>query len=252
MCCFSGPVDRVSATQIFARFKDRERQFVVYSMTLATKSDVAMILPIPVKAGTDEEGVSFISLEAYPEFFEEMEAGFPKPKPAGGVSRGAIPPSSAVPESKLKVLSVGKFEASFVPTFKDFSRLDDRFKLPSGTWEKLGDYAKFGFAVFKLKPGEQKVHPMAFEFPTATPSYLFFPTVHVHDGKVHGTAGFDHTLYAQFDHLHADANRMQWRESAFLASAFMNVGKAKSVINEREHAYKLTLRGRLKNADTIV
>lgn len=252
MCCFSGPVDRVSATQIFARFKDRESQFVVYSMTLAAKSEVAMILPIPVKAGSSEEAVKFISLEDYATFFEDMKKGFPIPMSAGAKSRGTPPPNAALPDSKLKVVSVGKFEASFVPTVKDFSRLDDRFKLPTGTWEKLGDYAKFGFAVFQLKPGEQTVHPMAFAFPSATPGYLFFPTVHVHDGKVHGTAGFDHTLYAQFDHLRSEANRMRWQESPTLAGAFMNAAKSKEIINEREHAYKLTLRGRLKNVDTVI
>lgn len=252
MCCFSGPVERVSATQVFARFKDRENQFVVYSMTLATKADVAMILPLPVKADSGEEALKFISLEGYEGFFGDLGKGFPRPKAAGGITRGLPPPTAAIPDKQLKVVSVGKFEASFVPTVKDFSRLDERFKLPAGTWEKLGDYAKYGFAVFKLKSGEQTVHPMAFEFPTAMPSYLFFPTVHVHDGKVHGTAGFDHTLYAQFDQVHADANRMRWQESAFLASGFMDVSKSKSIVNEKEHAYKLTLRGRQKNADTIV
>lgn len=252
MCCFSGPVDRVSATQIFARLKDASNQFVVYSMTLASKTELAMILPIPVKPGSGEDAVKFISLEEYPTFFSDMAMGFPVPRAVAGGSRKMPPPSKAVDSAPLKVVTVGKFEASFVPKVADFSRLDERFKLPSGTWEKLGDYAKFGFAVFKLKAGEQSVHPMAFEFPTALPSKLFFPTVHVHDGKVHGTAGFDHMLYAQFDHVHAEANRMKWEESPRLAGAFMNVEKSKKIMNEREHAYKLTLRGRLKNTDTII
>ena len=55
MCCFSGPVDRVAGTQIFARLKDEANQFVVYSMTLSSKSEVAMILPIPVKPGSGED-----------------------------------------------------------------------------------------------------------------------------------------------------------------------------------------------------
>ena len=252
MCCFSGHVDRVAGTQIFARLKEEATQFVVYSMTLSSKSEVAMILPIPVKPGSGEDAVKFISLEEYPDFFGDLNLGFPVPPPPGGISRSANAPK-ALPDSKpLKVVSVGKFEASFVPTVKDFARLDDRFKLPSGTWEKLGDYAKFGFAVFKLKAGEQTIHPMAFEFPTALPSKLFFPTVHVHDGKVHETAGFDHTLFAQFDFVHPEANRMKWRESPKLAGAFMKIDKCQKIVNEREHGYKLTLRGRLKNADTLV
>lgn len=252
MCCFSGAVERVAGTEIFARLKDAENQFVVYSMTLASKSEVAMILPIPVKAGSGEDAVNFISLEKYPDFFVDMTLGFPVPPPPGPVSRSANAPKPLPDSAPLKVVSVGNFEASYVPTVKDFSRLDDRFKLPVGTWEKLGDYAKYGFAVFKLKAGEQKIHPMAFEFPTALPGTLFFPTVHVHDGKVHETAGFDHNLYAQFDHLHSDADRMKWRESPKLAGAFMKMDRCQKIVNEREHGYKLSLRGRLKNRDTLV
>jgi hypothetical protein len=37
--------------------------------------------------------------------------------------------------SKLEVIQVGDFEASFVPTVKDFSRLDERFRLPSAVWD---------------------------------------------------------------------------------------------------------------------
>jgi hypothetical protein len=40
-------------------------------------------------------------------------------------------------------------------------------RLPEGVWAKLPGYADFGFAVFKLKPGNAQVHPMAFSFPAA-------------------------------------------------------------------------------------
>ena len=83
-----------------------------------------------------------------------------------------------------------------MPTVKDFARLDERFKLPPSTWDDLPGYKDYGFAVFKLKKGEQKVHPMAFEFPRGDTRKLFFPTVHIHDGKVHQTAGFDHACTA--------------------------------------------------------
>ena len=90
--------------------------------------------------------------------------------------------------------------ASFVPAIKDFARLDKQFRLPDSVWEKLPLYKEFGFAVFKLKKpekGEQKVHPMAFEFPRASKNILFFPTVHIHDGTVPAKARFDHSLFAR-------------------------------------------------------
>jgi len=51
-----------------------------------------------------------------------------------------------------------------------------------------------------------------------------------HDGQVHETADFDHTLFCQphgEDHLALGGN---WAESARLASSFMQVGRAKGLV----------------------
>ena len=50
MCCFSGPVDDVAATRIFARMVGSDRQLIAYEMQLAAAAPVAMILPIPAPA----------------------------------------------------------------------------------------------------------------------------------------------------------------------------------------------------------
>src|ERR1041384_5622849 len=78
MCCFSRPVKSVSATNIFARMGKDHRQFLVYSMRVDAKEDLAMVLPIPVRKGSDEAAVRFINLEKYPEFFSALESGIPK------------------------------------------------------------------------------------------------------------------------------------------------------------------------------
>src|ERR1051325_5229800 len=83
MCCFSGSVRSVSATSIFARPGEGGRQFVAYSMTIDMESSLAMVLPIPVKKGADEKAVRFINLEKYPNFFGDLDAGFPKPDTKG-------------------------------------------------------------------------------------------------------------------------------------------------------------------------
>jgi hypothetical protein len=46
----------------------------------------------------------------------------------------------------IEVKSVGAFDASYVPTIADFSRLDARFQIPAGTWAKLGGYRRFGLS----------------------------------------------------------------------------------------------------------
>ncbi|MAB88916.1 MAG: hypothetical protein CMJ90_05605, partial [Planctomycetes bacterium] len=174
MCCFSGPVDRVAETNIFARESRKGHQFIVYSMTLETSADVAMILPLPVPVGSGEKAVTFINLEEYNGFFADAHRGFPRPRSKSATDLRAVRPS----EQQLEVVSVGSFEASFVPTVADFARLDKRFRLPDGTFEKLPGYRDWGFAVFKLKKGKKKIHPMALEMPTRWPKKLFFPTVH--------------------------------------------------------------------------
>lgn len=251
MCCFSRPVEHVSQTKVFARPSSKGRQYVVYSMTIDAKEDLAMVLPIPVPAKSPDDAVKFINLEKYPEFFTDMKKGFPQPK---AESRGHSLSKSAAGGvgTVIEVVQVGSFEASFVPSVADFARLDERFRLPPGTWEALPQYKKFGFAVFKLKEGHKKIHPMAFDFPQADPSKLFFPTVHIHDGKVHDKADFDHDLYCQVPESHTKRPLLQWRESSGPASHFMDAAKTEKIVDPEAHVYLKVITGMQKNADTLV
>jgi hypothetical protein len=251
MCCFSKPVKVVKATNIFARSATGGRQYVVYSMTVQAKENMAMILPLPVKKGAGDDAVEFINLKEYPEFFDHLRIGFPERLQGEGLrSPGLQSKSEAAP---LEVHEVGDFEASFVPTVKDFVRLDERFRLPEGTWEKLPQYKSYGFAVFKLKEvaDPKKIHPMAFAFPRADEKKLFFPTVHIHDGKVHEKAGFDHALFAQSRPGEA-LSLHGWEESVSSADNFMQVKKAQGIVSGTEHCYKKDLSGNLPNKDTWV
>jgi hypothetical protein len=190
MCCFSGVIERVSATSIFAR-KWADQQLLVYSMTLDTRTEVAMILPLPIAPSTG--GVRFLDLEHYPELFSDLARCFPVP-----LSRGAYQAFGAPqPAAYLPVQKVGAFEATFVPSVSDFGRLDPRFILDPSVWKQLPGYTDYGFAVFQLAAGKAEIHPMALAFASRDPSRLFFPTVHVHDRTVPRRAAFDHSLYAQ-------------------------------------------------------
>jgi hypothetical protein len=243
MCCFSDNVAYVADTNIFAR-PSKAGQYLVYSMTLKASNDLAMILPIPTPKASKEDAVTFINLEKYPDFFADLRAGFPEPVPSRSKDKGDAPLTLA-PKPELKVVEVGSFVASFVPTVKDFDRLDAQFKLPAGTWDQLPQYKDYGFAVFKLKKGEHKIHPMAFEFPRADTKKLFFPTVHIHDGKVHDRAGFDHTLYCQG----ADTG-MRWRESPQPAGMFLKkIGETKGIVDAKAHVYRKDMHGTFKNED---
>jgi hypothetical protein len=92
---------------------------------------------------------------------------------------------------------------------------------------------------------------MAFEFPRANPNQLFFPTVHIHDGKVHPEARFDHALYCQTSEGEK-LEMTQWSESALIASQFLKVDKTAGIVEADGHVYLRTIRGRYKNDDVIV
>jgi hypothetical protein len=123
--------------------------------------------------------------------------------------------------------------------------------LPANTWEGLRDYARYGFAVFKLKPGHLQVHPMAFVFPSAMSERLFFPTVHVHDGKVHPRAGFDHTLYCQVARM-GRRDLAEWEESELPAARFVNAKSTSNLVLGERHVFRRTMTGELKNADVVL
>ncbi|QSQ24487.1 hypothetical protein JY651_05915 [Pyxidicoccus parkwayensis] len=247
MCCFSKSVEEVFDTNIFARDAQGAEQFLVYSMQFAAAEDLAMVLPLPVPPGSSEDAVHFISLEQYPDFFTDLKKGFPVQLP-----RSAIQPEAAAASPSLEVVQVGGFDASFVPTVADFARLDERFRLPAGTWERLPAYRDYGFAVFKLRKETQAVHPMAFRFPRRDPGRLFFPTVHIHDGEVHHEAYFDHMLYCQ---PRAEAKAIVdawWEESLEPARTFIKPRLAQGIVDWRAPCYRRPLFGTRRNEDTWV
>jgi hypothetical protein len=246
MCCFSGNVD-VSNTKIFARFMGKQSQAVVYQMHYRATEPVAMVLPIPTPPKSPEDAVKFISLKDYKTFFADLHKGFPVPPSKSRFGTFGEPAA----KDDLKVIEVGDFIASFVPTVADFDRLDVKFRLPSAAWDKLPKQKTYGFAVFQLKKDATETHPMAFTFPTRPKHDLFFPTVHIHDGEVHEMADFDHVLYLQ-PRSEDDMPPRQWEESAQPAGMFTNQRESQGLLEPDLHIYRRKLVGKLKNADLIV
>jgi hypothetical protein len=250
MCCFTGDVDKVADTNIFARAIG-ERQLLVYSMAYGAKSELAMVLPLPVAPGTGPDGVNFISLEDCPDFFGELARGvyYDGPPDEDGMLEdfAALGGHEAAP---LEVHDVGAFEASFVPAPEDFGRLDERFRLPAQFWLQLSTYRDYGFAVFKLRSTPYaSVHPMALEFPRRDRGRLFFPTVHMHNGRVEKLAKFDHQLYCQPEpamHWHLAG----WQDSRFPASAFVGCPAGRALLDLDFPCWRKRLEGYLRNEDT--
>ncbi len=242
MCCFSQNVKHVSDTSIFCRMGAKGNQVVIYSMTLESKNDVAMILPIPVSDERDDDSVQFVDLSNYKEFFPQLDRGFPGPLTFGT-------PRKSRSTSSIRVQSVGNYAASFIPTVDDFDRVDEQFRIPRKIWAKLPQYENHGFVVFQLRAGKAEVHPMAFAYPAKDRQKIVFPTVHIHDGKVHAKAEFDHALYCQTD---SSEVKMKWEESVGPLGRYINAPAAKGLVRGNEHVYKLQLTGEFENEDVIV
>jgi hypothetical protein len=258
MCCFSRSVEHVSGTQIFARPLEEGRQALVYSMTLLASEPLAMILPLPVPVGCGDDAVRFVDLSGYPDFFADLRRAVPGLGMPAAKGAPLARAQAAVP--KLQVHDVGLFEASFVPSLRDFERLDERFRLPADVADKMPFYSDYGFAVFRLKPKKkgffsfrpatQTIHPMAFTFPRRNARTLFFPTLHVHDGEVHPRAAFDHTLYCQPDPL--IARTFPWTSSAGPLKSWVDAGRARGLIDPDAPCYGTSLWGELPNEDVIL
>lgn len=241
----------VSSTRLFAR-REGGDQFLVYQMAIDAAADVAMVLPLPV-ATVAEDAIEFLDLSDIPLLFDRLHDCFEEP-----VSRGEfldLEHVAAMPQS-LVVHSVGSFEASWVPTLGDMNRLDARFRLSDEVWRSLPQFADYGFAVFKLKAGAHTIHPMAMRFPTKDPA-LYFPTVHVHDGKVHKKAAFDHELYFQCEGppvLDAPGGGAtpQIQTAYYVPRARLDVGDTRGAVAGDDTLYRVELRGAFANADTRV
>jgi hypothetical protein len=169
-----------------------------------------------------------------------------------------------MPGGVLAVESVGDFVASFVPSLRDFSRLDRRFRLPNSVWNQIPDYRDYSFAVFQLRETRatpSEVHPMALEFRTRLPNTIYFPTVHIHDGRVHRTEHFDHSLYTQDPRLYPSApghpayaasSKLPLTPSIAPIGSFVDPKRAQGVIDREARCYRLSLRGNLDNQDTLL
>ncbi len=256
MCCFAGEGrPYVSNTRIFAR-RLEDRQLLVYEMRLRTSAPVAMILPLPVAPGAGEDALQFIDMSDDEALFDDLDCGFPEPMALG---EGPVPAGPG--RGTLAVERVGAFEASYVPSLADFARLDPRFRIDDRLWHRLPGYRDAGFAVFQLRQGERRVHPMAFDFPARWPERLLFPTVHIHHGELEATADFDHSLYFQgFDAVDLAGRRLEPGRRYLDVSgvvAQLSDGPAgefcrplvDGVIDLDAPAVRLQVRGRLRNDD---
>lgn len=246
MCCFTDIVQAVSGTRIYARLRGAQ-QVLVYQMTYAAANELAMVLPLPVAHGTDEDAVRFIDLEGCETLFDDLAAAFSFEGNDDVEALAMVDDSVA---TTLRVQRVGAYEASFVPRAQDFGRLDERFRLPLDLWTGLGAMADYGFAVFKLRESRMaQAHPMAFTFPTRHPDRLFFPTLHIHHRDASPMARFDHELYCQPEPA-MNWHLADWQESDAPVNDYVKCGAARDLFDLDYPCWRATISGYRRNTDS--
>lgn len=182
MCIVVEPAE-LHNTRILVVAGKTGRQLTVYQNKATTAKTNAMILPVPSVAG-----LTFVDMTDYKRIFEDMDRCFP-PKFMGLFGGGGM-------GSTLKVHTVGSYKASIVPTFADFTRLDECFRTNGTVGAILEEhYPGYGFVVCQLDAGQRDYEPFAYLHPIVG-DRVFIPTRHYHgDGPPETVSDWDHVIY---------------------------------------------------------
>lgn len=120
MCLFTGPVQHVSGTRIYAGPRDNgngsngnasTHQRIAYQMTVDVPDSLAMVLPIPTPPNPSDDAVSFVDVSSAPQFFDDLDVLFPRVELASS-SRGSAALRLGVPPSVLRRPSSSTTSAS--------------------------------------------------------------------------------------------------------------------------------------------
>lgn len=119
MCIIAGPVESVSTTKIFvAPSKGGDRQLVVYSNSVSTKSSNMMILPVP-----HPETLRFEKdVMDYKDLYRDCADSLFIYKPDQQRNEWSL--RSAPLSSYLPVLDVGSYQVSVAMSFEDLYKLN--------------------------------------------------------------------------------------------------------------------------------
>ncbi len=221
MCIILTHVESVSNTQIYiSSSKDRTRQIVIYTNKVDSPLENAMILPVP-----NPLSVELLNFSHYKDIFEDCNKCFRFLDDSYNDSHNtrALYASASLPSRPpLPVYTVGSYQASIVPSFADFDRLNlkilrvnpEVFKLLKDTYD-----SSFGFIVCQLRTGSHQYHPFAYTHDIHSSRLLFTPTLHYHLGESSVTADWDHIIYSPMTDLYTtgryvfkNTNDVDWKK----------------------------------------
>lgn len=180
MCIVSGAVERISGTKILIARREQNLQLTVYANAVALKADHgAMILPVP------QGDITFLDLSGYPNLFKDLHAAVHGHSLSRSVAKS------------LKVVDVGSYRASVVPSIRDLKHLSQEFRLDPRAVQFVREHYAEGFSFVVCQLASNKTyHPFGYIHHITSPR-LFVPTMHFHDHGQGPTVrpDWDHDIY---------------------------------------------------------
>jgi hypothetical protein len=156
MCLFTGVVNSVSNTRIFAAPVGSQLQLIVYQNEVSVSQNVAMVLPFPFYADQMEQKmeIQLINMTQYTDFFKDCDKELPKSSsPRGtGIFFGGGFGSAA--SNNLEIKQVGSYDISVAYSLDQLGKLNwEHFDLSRSLLAILQkNYAEsFGFLVCKIQ-----------------------------------------------------------------------------------------------------
>eukprot|EP00039_Didymoeca_costata_P026407 m.15865 g.15865 ORF g.15865 m.15865 type:complete len:276 (-) comp5514_c0_seq1:88-915(-) len=180
MCIIQGKVRQVSQTNILVAPMKEDLQLTVYSNNVKLEDTAgAMLLPFPCADPSQENICKFLNLTNYKNIFKELRnACFP---PLRKRMKTKAPAKKC--SAKLKVVQVGSYKASIVPSVDDFERLrTDVFTVDPTVFKFLSAKypSKYGFVVCQLDQ-DRDYHPFGYVSAKLEDGRMFIPTMHYHE-----------------------------------------------------------------------
>lgn len=223
---FLGPVKSFSAVKMFARDGEGGRQYLIFGAEVDAGEKAVAVLPLPVAPRTTEEDVRFFDFEAYPNFFLDLDTGFPggiaEPRPPGSAQQQAGQPQPDPPP-------VATMKRRYFPDRAAWAESEEFAFESNGMFDAGKQYADYGFVVCLIPAGRQRLTPLAFDFPRKKPNGLFFPLA------AEGKQGASAQLYAQPS---PGSTLREWAESKRPANFYVQTRRTSNVIDPKSHYYR--------------
>ena len=242
MSIFSQPIDTAADVNLFARMVG-DRQHLVVGMRLSAPTDVALVIPLPIRRGCGDHEVQLTSLDDSRAFFAALATGFAPPVSA----RDRRDDEDEDAPRTVRYAQAQPIQTSYVGSTSQLARIDENYHLPRAVLAAQPQYGDYGFLIHVLPAGQAvRVTPLAVCGPARDPSRLYLPTLVAAGGPAPDVVLQDATIYTQ--HIH----HLSLDESKNPAGDFVNTSVTGDLVDPEHLVQRKVVYGSNANADTFL